>query len=79
MGGSLTCGNRWNIYLLARFGGITAEPTYPIHSNPLFVAVDQPGAPPLSLPSSFTSSLFSSWFLSSWCYWIRAHLLLVFS
>jgi hypothetical protein len=49
MGGSLTRGNRWNIYRLARFGGITAEPTYPIHSNPHFVAVIQRGAPPLSL------------------------------
>jgi hypothetical protein len=63
-GESRTRGNRWSIYLLARFGGITAEPTYPIHRNRFFAAVHQHGAPPLSLspPSPLTSYPFSSWF-----------------
>jgi hypothetical protein len=45
-----------------RFGGITAEPTYLIHINPLFVAVHQPGAPPLSL-ATFLLDFFSHFFL----------------
>jgi hypothetical protein len=68
MGEILTRGNRWNIYLRVRFGGITAEQTYPIHSNPLsFVAVHQAGAPPLSvsLPSSLNSPPISFGFLDS--------------